>query len=95
MPRISMDQAAEIARESWKGGGNPALKVTQVEDLSPEFRGPLPAWQVAIDGTTHVYVSGETGGSSRSGPAPGGSTTSCGACTSWTGRSTTISTTSG
>lgn len=61
MPRIAMDQAAEIARESWKGGGNPALKVTQVEDLSPEFRGPLPAWQVAIDGTTHVYVSGETG----------------------------------
>lgn len=61
MPKISMDQAAEIARESWKGGGNPELKVTQVEDLAPEFRGPLPAWQVAIDGTTHVYVSGETG----------------------------------
>lgn len=61
MPQISKDQAAGIVRESWKGGGSPEIKVTQVEDLAPEFRGPLPAWQVTIDDTTHVYVSGDTG----------------------------------
>lgn len=61
MLQISKDQAARIARESWKGGGNPEIKVTEVENLSPEFRGPLPAWQVTINDTTHVYVSRDTG----------------------------------
>ncbi|MCZ8324412.1 MAG: hypothetical protein O9283_04015 [Sphingomonadaceae bacterium] len=61
LPRVERDAAATIALRRWKGPTNPSVAVEAVDQLSPEFRGPLPAWRVIIDGSTRVYVSAETG----------------------------------
>lgn len=61
LPPIGKDAAAAIALRSWKGTANPSVAVEQVEEVSPEFRGPLPAWRVTLNGSTRVYVGADNG----------------------------------
>ncbi|PSO10415.1 PepSY domain-containing protein [Sphingobium sp. AEW013] len=56
-------RAEAIARNAWRGTGNPTAKVERIERETPEYRGALPAWRVAFadPDTTRVFIAVETG----------------------------------
>lgn len=56
-------QAEQIVRGAWRGEGRRAATVERIAAESTEYRGPLPAWRVALDDkdATRVFVAADTG----------------------------------
>lgn len=56
-------QAEQIVRSAWRGEGRPAATVERIATESTEYRGPLPAWRVALadKDATRVFIAADTG----------------------------------
>lgn len=56
-------QAEAVARSAWRGSARPATTVERIERASPEYRGTLPAWRVALNDpdSTRIFVAADTG----------------------------------
>ena len=67
-------------------GGDRVIAVTAYSAKAAplDLRKPVATWQVALADGTRVYVNRDSGETRRYALAGGGSTTSCGDCTSWT-----------
>ena len=63
LPPVDRSLAIAIARKAWIGGAIAAPTATTVTAASPEYRGRLPAWQVAFADPDHtsVFVAADTG----------------------------------
>lgn len=63
LPAPTAIDAEAVARAAWRGDGRPEAKVDRIQCPSPEYRGPLPAWRVAVADAdaTRVFVAGDTG----------------------------------
>ncbi len=63
LPPVDAAQATSIAKAAWKAEAKPASKASRVAKESPEYRGPLPAWQIAFADAdaTSVFVAADTG----------------------------------
>ena len=63
LPPIDAGAARGIAMSAWKAAAKPESKVSRVTQVSPEYRGALPAWRVAFadPDTTSVFVAADTG----------------------------------
>ncbi len=62
LPPATAAQAEAAARAAWRGEGRPTARVERIERASPEYRGALPAWRVALDDSdaTRVFVAADT-----------------------------------
>lgn len=63
LPPVDAPMATRIAEAAWKPEAKPGSTVSRVTKESPEYRGALPAWQIAFADPDHtsVFVAEDTG----------------------------------